>query len=56
MQLEEGFWMRWSDDYGENFYGGRVVIPVNTSFKFIKFYENFLGNFCFEIDLELYSY
>lgn len=28
MQLEEGFWMRWSDDYGENFDGGRVVIPV----------------------------
>ena len=28
MQLEEGFWMRWSDDYGEKFDGGRVVIPV----------------------------
>ena len=28
MQLEEGFWMRWSDDYGENFNGGRCMIPV----------------------------
>ena len=28
MQLEEGFWLRWSDDYGDNFHGGRVVIPV----------------------------
>ena len=28
MQLDEGFWMRWSDDYGESFHGGRVVIPV----------------------------
>ena len=30
MQLEVGFWMRWSDDYGENFHGGRIVIPVNN--------------------------
>ena len=28
MQLDEGFWMRWSDDFGETFSGGRVVIPV----------------------------
>ena len=36
MQLEEGFWMRWSDDYGENFDGGRIVIPVIT-FKIVRF-------------------
>ena len=28
MQLDEGFWMRWSDDFGKTFKGGRVVIPV----------------------------
>ena len=28
MQLDEGFWMRWSDDFGKTFDGGRVVIPV----------------------------
>ena len=31
MQLEEGFWMRWSDDYGSSFAGGRVVIPVRRT-------------------------
>ena len=30
MQLEEGFWMRWSDDYGETFNGGRALIPVSN--------------------------
>ena len=35
MQLEEGFWMRWSDDYGETFDGGRVLIPVKN-FGLIK--------------------
>ena len=28
MQLDEGFWMRWSDDWGSSFTGGRVVVPV----------------------------
>ena len=28
MQLDEGFWMRWSDNFGRTFDGGRVVIPV----------------------------
>ena len=28
MQLDEGFWMRWSDDYGKTFDSGRTVIPV----------------------------
>ena len=28
MQLDEGFWMRWSNDFGVTFDGGRVVIPV----------------------------
>ena len=28
MQLDEGFWMRWSDDSGSSFTGGRVVVPV----------------------------
>ena len=40
MQLEEGFWMRWSDDFGVNFDGGRIVIPVgaycNASLENIK--------------------
>ena len=31
MQLDEGFWMRWSDDYGGSFSGGRVVIPVRRT-------------------------
>ena len=30
MQLEEGFWMRWSDDYGDSFDGGRALIPVSN--------------------------
>ena len=25
MQLDEGFWMRWSDDLGKSFPGGRFV-------------------------------
>ena len=33
MQLDEGFWMRWSDDFGETFSGGRVVIPVSFTLK-----------------------
>ena len=36
MQLEEGFWMRWSDDYGETFDGGRVVIPVMSFQKLLS--------------------
>ena len=28
MQLDEGFWMRWSDDFGLTFDSGRTVIPV----------------------------
>ena len=28
MQLDEGFWMRWSDDFGHTFNSERVVIPV----------------------------
>ena len=28
MQLDEGFWMRWSDNWGSSFSGGRVVVPV----------------------------
>lgn len=31
MQLEEGFWMRWSDDFGQSFTGGRVLIPVRRT-------------------------
>ena len=31
MQLDEGFWMRWSDDCGATFQGGRVVVPVRRS-------------------------
>ena len=31
MQLDEGFWMRWSDDFGKSFLGGRVVIPVRRT-------------------------
>ena len=31
MQLDEGFWMRWSDDWGSTFNGGRVVVPVRRS-------------------------
>ena len=30
MQLDEGFWMRWSDNFGRTFDGGRVVIPVKA--------------------------
>ena len=30
MQLDEGFWMRWSDNFGRTFDGGRVVIPVTS--------------------------
>ena len=33
MQLDEGFWMRWSDNFGRTFDGGRVVIPVRKNFK-----------------------
>ena len=25
MQLDEGFWTRWSDDFGRSFLGGRVA-------------------------------
>ena len=28
LQLEEGFWMRWSDDFGKTFDSKRTVIPV----------------------------
>ena len=28
MQLEEGFWMRWSDNFGETFDSVRTLIPV----------------------------
>ena len=31
MQLDEGFWMRWSDNFGRTFDGGRVVIPVRKN-------------------------
>ena len=33
MQLDEGFWMRWSDNFGRTFDGGRVVIPVRKNKK-----------------------
>ena len=36
MQLDEGFWMRWSDDYGKSFEGGRVVIPVGLTYIILK--------------------
>ncbi|CAD7941225.1 unnamed protein product [Amoebophrya sp. A25] len=28
MQLDEGFWMKWSDDAGRSFSGDRVCIPI----------------------------
>ena len=28
MQLDEGFWMRWSEDFGKTFDSWRTVIPV----------------------------
>eukprot|EP00929_Paragymnodinium_shiwhaense_P108154 TRINITY_DN74478_c0_g1_i1.p1 TRINITY_DN74478_c0_g1~~TRINITY_DN74478_c0_g1_i1.p1 ORF type:complete len:729 (-),score=145.37 TRINITY_DN74478_c0_g1_i1:138-2324(-) len=31
MQLEEGFWMKWSDDYGRSFSRDRVLIPVRRT-------------------------
>ena len=38
MQLDEGFWMRWSDNFGRTFDGGRVVIPVkNDTFFALEF-------------------
>ena len=46
MQLDEGFWMRWSDNFGRTFDGGRVVIPViNDTFfalEFSIFFTTFL--------------
>ena len=39
MQLDEGFWMRWSDDWGSSFTGGRVVVPVR---RFQQLILNFL--------------
>ena len=35
MQLDEGFWMRWSDNFGRTFDGGRVVIPVRKNEKLL---------------------
>ena len=40
MQLDEGFWMRWSDDYGKSFDGGRVVIPVCLTKRISKQSDN----------------
>ena len=52
MQLDEGFWMRWSDNFGRTFDGGRVVIPVrknkkNTFFvvEFSIFFTTYLLHF-----------
>merc|ERR1711892_483506 len=48
MQLDEGFWMRWSDDFGKTFSGGRVVIPVRrTSIDEINPWKGkTIGAFC----------
>lgn len=31
MQADAGFWMRWSDDFGRTFSGGRVLIPIRRT-------------------------
>ena len=44
MQLDEGFWMRWSDDFGKTFDGGRVVIPVCNCLLITKTNYSVLGS------------
>ena len=36
MQLDEGFWMRWSDDFGKTFDSGRTLIPVMLTILHLK--------------------
>ena len=51
MQLDEGFWMRWSDNFGRTFDGGRIVIPVC---KKKKIYTYFVLGFSIFITIYLW--
>ena len=54
MQLDEGFWMRWSDNFGRTFDGGRVVIPVcknkmHILFLGLAYFLQFISGSTYEI-------